>query len=176
MNERERKAAERSVRGMRARQVGWHFEMLIDEACKHYASTGIADIEKTPEPMKPIKSIGAGRFIAVYTGEAQADYKGYMAGGRAVYFEAKATAGERITQERVTANQDERLNKAWSMGAKVFVLCCVKNRFFKIPWKIWIDMKNIFGHKYFTADEAAEHGLEIGFRAPGVLAFLDETK
>lgn len=173
MNNQEREAVARRYRGMRSRNIGLHFEKLIDEACRFYAEKGIADIEKTPEPLRPIKAIGDGRFIAVYTGEAQADYKGYLDGGRAVYFEAKATAGDRITQDRVTPNQTDRLNRAYGMGATVFVLCCIGgDRFAKVPWGVWTDMKYFVGRKYITIEDAAAHGWEIRLKAPGILAFL----
>ena len=173
MTDYERKLLAYRTMGARSRNAGASFEHIIDAACQWYRDRNIADIEKTPEPMRPIKSIGNGRFIAVYTGEAQADYKGYTSGGRAVYFEAKATSSDRIKKDRVTKNQTERLERAYRMGAEVFVLCSFDNReFFRVPWVVWRDMKKIFGHVYFTQEQAREEELEIRFEPPGILKFL----
>ena len=48
------------------RHLGADFEELIGAACEYYRGRGVADIEKTPEEMKPIKNMGSGRFVAVY--------------------------------------------------------------------------------------------------------------
>ena len=82
----------RSYIGARSRVEGAGFENIINSACAYYCSIGLADVEKTPEPMKPIGSPDrAGRFIACYTKQAQPDYKGILRGGKAVNFEAKHT-------------------------------------------------------------------------------------
>lgn len=174
MTDRERKALAYRTMGARSRNTGKSFENIIDAACQYYRDQNFADIEKTPEPMKPIKAMGGGRFIAVYTGEAQADYKGYLFGGTTVYFEAKATNTARISKSRVTDNQTERLERAYNMGADVFVLCSFDNRdFFRVPWDIWRDMKKYFKHLYFTAEQARAMGLEVHIAPPGVLKFLE---
>ena len=43
----------RSMTGARSRAEGAGFESLINSACEYYRTNGIADIEKTPEPMIP---------------------------------------------------------------------------------------------------------------------------
>ena len=64
----------RQLLGKIARERGKQFEGRIDAALEYYAMKGFADIEKTPEPMKPIKDLGNGRFIACYEKKAQPDY------------------------------------------------------------------------------------------------------
>lgn len=149
-------------RGAQNRARGEWFEYLITRGCDFYRKTGIADIEKTPEPMKPVRSMGGGKFIAVYTKAAQADYKGCLAGGRAVYFEAKATNSDRMLRNRVTENQLERLHREYQFGAVVFVLCAIGDRFFRIPWETWYNMKEYFGHNHFAAKEAEDYEIKIG--------------
>ena len=173
MTEQERKTLAYRHIGMRSRAIGESFEKMIDDACQYYRETRQADIEKTPEPMKPVRSLGDGKFIAVYTKKAQADYKGCLFGGREICFEAKATASDRIAQDRVDKNQTERLNRAEEMGATVFVLCCIQDKFFRVPWWAWKCMKKGFGHKYITADDAVKSGFEIVCKPPGYLAFLE---
>lgn len=79
-NSQSRDAARRQYQGSISRANGLHFEEIIDAGCNYYRVKGAADIEKTPEPMRPIKDMGGGKFLAVYTKAAQADYKGLLAG------------------------------------------------------------------------------------------------
>lgn len=172
MTDAERAALEKRYRGKRSKDSGEYLEGLIDSACDFYRNQGFADIEKTPEPMRPIRSLGNGKYIAVYTKAAQTDYKGMLAGGMTVYFEAKHTDSGRLTQDRVTPNQTERLERAYRMGALVFVVCGFgMAAFYRIPWSCWRDMKSRFGHKYITPAEAAPY--EVHYTAPGVLMFLE---
>ena len=46
-----KKTKARSMAGARSRAEGAAFENLINSACEYYRTKGIADIEKTPEPM-----------------------------------------------------------------------------------------------------------------------------
>mgnify|MGYP000975878020 CR=1 FL=1 len=67
-NRRTAASIRRSYTGARSRAEGAGFESIIDNACAYYRSIGLADIEKTPEPMRPIGSPDrAGRFLACYT-------------------------------------------------------------------------------------------------------------
>ena len=46
------------IRGKQARVTGGYFENIISASCDYYLSRGLAKIEKTPEPMRPIKDMG----------------------------------------------------------------------------------------------------------------------
>lgn len=162
----------RSIRGRTNRAQGAFFERMIGQACDYYREREIADIEKTPEPMQPTRDLGNGKFIAHYTGTAQADYKGFLMGGRAINFEAKYTDTGRMAYDRVTEDQAGRLERAYRYGAYAFVLCSFGAvAFYRIPWEVWRDMKGHFGHKYITPQEAAPYQVRIG--GPGVPLFLD---
>lgn len=175
MTPQERAKLARRVQGKKNRAQGALFEKLIGQACDFYRSRNIADIEKTPEPMQPTKDLGNGHFIAHYTGAAQADYKGFLMGGRAVNFEAKYTESDRMTQDRVTPDQVERLERAYRYGAHAFVLCSFGGvAFYRVPWVVWRDMKAKFGHKYITPQEAAPYAVRIG--GPGVPLFLEKLE
>ena len=168
----ERTAAKRRFQGKLNKAQEAFFEKLIEAGCDFYRSRGIADIEKTPEPMQPIKDLGGGKFIAHYTSAAQADFKGFLTGGRAVNFEAKYTDTGKMAQDRVTKDQAERLERAHQYGAYAFVLCSFGAvSFYRIPWAIWRDLKAHYGHKYITPQEAAPFQVHIG--GPGVLLFLE---
>ena len=173
MTEQEREKVRRRFQGKKSRAQGAFFEEIISAGCDYYRREGIADIEKTPEPMKPIKQISGKKFIAVYTEEAQADYKGFLNGGHAVYFEAKSTETGEMKQVRVTKNQTARLNRAYEMGAIVFVLCSFgPGDYYRIPWRVWKSMKQFFGRNYFKAEEV--QNFKVRIVPPGVLKFLDD--
>lgn len=153
---------EKQLIGSRSRASGAAFEKLIEVSCEVYKSRGIAYIEKTPEPMRPIsRADGCGRFTAVYTATAQPDYKGTLAGGRAVVFEAKHTDSDTMKQERVTPAQAEALSMHCNLGALCFVLVSIKDRYFAVPWTVWDDMKQIYGRKYITASDVEKYEVKI---------------
>lgn len=163
----------RSYIGARSRAEGAGFEAIISSACDYYRAIGRADIEKTPEPMKPLGGADrAGRFLACYTKQAQPDYKGILKGGRAINFEAKHTDSDRMTADRVSDAQALRLSRTESLGGVAFVLCSFYGRdFYRVPWPVWRDMKRLFGRKYITPADLAEYRIRVA--APGVLLFLE---
>lgn len=160
-------------RGHMNRVNGAFFEYIIEGGCQYYRDNGVADIEKTPEPMRPIKDMGGGKFLAYFQKAAQPDFKGILKGGKAVVFEAKHTDTVKMDKTRVTSEQTQRLANAVKLGAEAFVLCSFGEigMFFRVPWKVWADMKNIFGRKYVTAVDLKPYQIKIG--GPGVLMFLD---
>lgn len=155
---------------------GAFFEYIIEGGCQYYRNMGIADIEKTPEPMRPIKDMGGGKFLAYFQKAAQPDFKGILKGGKAVLFEAKHTDTVKMDKTRVTSEQTQRLANAVKLGAEAFVLCSFgeSGLFYRVPWVVWTDMKNLFGRKYVTAEDLKEYRIKIG--GPGVLMFLDGLK
>ena len=142
-----------SIQGKRNRIMGLKFEEIVSEACEHYKSLGIAYIEKTPEPMRIIGVINRkqGYFKAVFEKVAQPDFKGTMAGGRAVCFDAKHTETDRIKQEAITEAQRDALNVHEAMGALCFVIVCLDDKYYRVPWDKWKTMKEDCGHKYMNA-------------------------
>lgn len=134
------------IGGNKARTNGQQFEQLIDWECQKYESCGAAKIEKTPEPMKPLRPPNPkGHFLACYTKQAQPDYKGTIRGGKAVIFEAKHTDATRIEQSRVTPEQLEALLDHERLGAECFILVSFGfKRFYRIPVQHWAQMKAIY--------------------------------
>lgn len=177
MNNRRASASiRRSYTGARSRAEGEGFEHIIDNACDYYRSIGLADIEKTPEPMKPLGGADrSGRFLACYTKQAQPDYKGVLKGGKAVNFEAKHTDSDRMTFDRVSDAQALRLSRTEALGGIAFVLCSFRGRaFYRVPWAVWKDMKRLFDRKYITPADVEIY--RVPFAAPGVLLFLEGVK
>lgn len=148
------------LRGAANKQNGARFEQEIDLACQYYSRKKIAEIEKTPEPMRPIGPAEKGVFKAVYTASAQPDYSGVLASGRAVMFEAKYTATEKINQHRVTPEQTEKLSRYHELGGLCFVLICFGcANTYRIPWEVWTHMKEKFGRKYLTEQDVSDYQL-----------------
>lgn len=119
----------RAAAGRRSRQLGDIFEQWILRGCDWYWDKEIAYIEKTPEPMRPIKVYGdrrKGQFIAIYTKQAQPDFKGTLYDGSTIIFDAKSTSQDILQQSAVTDEQRKNLTamKKWGHAA--------------ISWQRWI--------------------------------------
>ena len=148
---RQEKDPRKQLIGARSRAAGNIFEDIINAACEYYDEKGVAYIEKTPEPMQPTRDVGNGRFIAYFKKRAQADYKGTLAGGRSIQFEAKHTDHDRILQSVVTEDQAACLDKTEAMGGVCGVIVSfLHQEFFFVPWDVWKNMKQHFGRKYAT--------------------------
>lgn len=147
----------RQLIGARNKAAGATLESIVDAACEYYDEQGIAYIEKTPEPMQPVRNLGNGKFIAYFKKKAQADYKGTLMGGQTIHFEAKHTEKDRIDQNVVIEEQSKALDKTEHMGGQCFVIVSFGfQRFFFVPWYVWKNMKQRFGRKYATPDDLKE--------------------
>ena len=152
---------ENQKRGRRSRAKGKAFEDLLDKTFAYYSEKGFAQIEKTPEPLKVIRSIGQGRFLACYTKGAQPDYKGTVKGGRTVMFEAKFTGHDRLLQDAVNEGQTAYMDAADGLGARCYVLCgYATGNVYRVPWGVWKNMKRIYGHKYVTEEEIKQYQVQ----------------
>lgn len=163
---------ERQYRGKQSRVAGNNFEDMISASLEWYEGKGVACIEKTPEPMKPLgKPNKRGQFLACYTKAAQPDYKGTLSGGRSVVFEAKHTDADQMKQERVTGEQADRLELHHKLGAAAFVMVSFGLMdFYRIPWEVWRDMKAIYGRKYIKAADVEPYRVQY---MSGVLKLLE---
>ncbi|MBO5863517.1 MAG: Holliday junction resolvase RecU [Paludibacteraceae bacterium] len=162
----------RSLRGIQSKRAGEVFENIIEASLIWYRDKGAAAITKTPEPMKPLsKPNQRGQFLACFTKSAQPDFKGTLKGGRSVVFEAKHTDGEKIEYSRLTDEQIEKLSTHHALGAAAFVLVSFGLQdFYRIPWEVWANMANLYGHKHMKKHECEP------FRVPcvaGVIKLLD---
>lgn len=163
---------EEQRRGRRSRAKGKAFEDLLDKTFDYYAEKGFAKIDKTPEPMKPIRSMGQGRFLACYTKSAQPDYKGTIKGGRTVIFEAKFTEHDRLLQDAVSDEQADYMETEDRLGARCYVVCGFSTgNVYRVPWGVWSNMKRIYGHKYVTEEEIQQYQVSKSWN--DVLLILD---
>lgn len=148
----------RQLLGKLAKEMGKKFEQRLDQTFEYYDERGYAIVEKTPEPMRPTKSLGNGKFIAYFEKKAQPDYKGTLKGGRALVFEAKFTSTDRMEQSRVLPGQQEYMEKHCKLGARCYVVIgFISGEVYRLPWEVWRDMKEIFGRKYVTEDDVQKY-------------------
>ena len=162
-----------SQKGLQSKRAGEHFENMITASLNWYCDKGVAFVEKTPEPMKPLrKPDRQGRFLACYTKQAQPDYKGTLKGGRAVVFEAKHTDDDRIEYNRLTKEQRDDLEHHHKLGAVTFVLVSMGlTECYRVPWPVWRDMADTYGRKYMTRDELLPYKVPV---VAGFVKFLDK--
>lgn len=169
----------RQAQGNISRATGEGFEAQLLTACAYYRAHGIAEIDKTPEPIKVISGrrqnpSGCWSFEAVFTKQAQPDFQGTIDGGRSVVFEAKATDKDRILQSAVTDEQAHAMQSHAKKGALVFVLVCLRGRaVYRVPWEVWWRMKEHFGHKYMTAEALEPYRVQM---RRGVILFLGDPE
>lgn len=164
-------AAMNSLRGRRNKKEGEFFEELIEKACSVYKDKHIANIEKTPEPMKILRRMEEGKFVACFKKSAQPDFKGTLMGGRSICFDAKSTCTGKIPVSALTDEQIDSLTEHTLLGALTGVLCCYDfNTFAFIPFDIFMKAKELNGHKHWTAEEAKEHAVYV---KNGWLNFLE---
>lgn len=161
----------RQIIGARSRIAGETFESQIEDSLRWHFDRKLLKATKTPEPMKPIRPMGKkGQFLACYEKKAQVDFCGTMYGGRSVRFEAKQTDSDRFERRRLTTEQMDDLRDHQSLGALCFVLICFGfDHFYRVPWKVWENMKAIYGRQYVTEKDIQQ------FRVPytsGIIKIL----
>lgn len=173
MNEYEKlqRRMKAQLTGRKAKANGELFEEMLKRSCDYYLERGEAKIEKTPEPMKPLGAQNSrGQFMACYTKQAQPDYGGTLKGGQSIYFEAKHTESDRIEWGRLTEEQRTDLEEHWKLGALVYVMVSFGfTEFYRIPWSVWRDMVEKFGHKHIKKAEIPEYKVPA---VGGIIKFL----
>jgi recombination protein U len=157
--------SDRVLAGKQAKYNGEFFETMIESSCFYYRVNKIAHIQKTPEPMKPLRPYGRnGQFISCFVSKAQPDFKGTLYGGKAICFEAKYTSGNFITKERVNDQQLDDMFWHKLLGAEVFILVGFFDefpaQFFRVPYEVWNDMEKIFGKKRVRKTDLTQYKVE----------------
>lgn len=164
-------AAMRARRGAQNRTKGKAFEEYIDKACLNYKDKRIAFIEKTPEPFHITKSLGNGKFEGNFAKSAQPDYKGTLAGGKTICFDAKATDTGKIPVSALTDEQVDSLTEHALLGAVTGVLLCYSFRVFAfIPFRDFMKAKMLNGHKHWTVEDAEPYRVYL---SEGYIDFLE---
>ena len=144
-------------------------EALIEGACRYYSSRNRAHVTKIPEPFRVMKKSPTGIATVRFTAHAEPDFKGCVAGGRLICFEAKFTGTARINQDVVTKTQADILEKYDSLGAIAAVCVGIQQDAYMVPWEVFGNMKQYFGHKYASAEDIRAYQV----KNDGVIKFLD---
>lgn len=161
----------RRLRGRRAQAEGDWFEQMIENSAMEYESRGLAVIDKTPEPMKVLRPVGGGQFLAVFKKMAQPDFKGTLKDGTTVLFDAKHTDTDKLQQHAVTSEQARCFERYEAMGAQCFIVANIGFKdYYRVPWDTFKDMKKLFGHLFMTREELEPYRIQY---SGGFLRFLD---
>ena len=101
---------------------GRAWEKTLEMFHRRYESTRLAVVVRTPPPVRILRAVKPGQFLAVYEKQGPPDYI-LIADGVAVMAEAKHTASKRWPLANVHAHQAERLD-GWLRegGASVVLL------------------------------------------------------
>ena len=169
-----KKDPRRQMIGAVSKAKGKQFEDRLDKSFAYYKAHGFAIIEKTPEPMRPTKNLGNGKFEAFFEKKAQPDYKGTIKGGRTVMFEAKFTSTGKMEQSRVLQGQASYLDRHQELGARCYVIAGFSSgAVYRFPWNIWRNMKKHFGRKYVTEADTEIAAYLVPAMRDGILLLLD---
>jgi len=169
--------AVRSYTAMRSWETGKAFEDLIELQCDIYKKSGVAVIDKIPEPFLVQKKERNGMFTGRFTArKAQPDFQGTVSGGRSILIEAKSTAKDRISISVLTETQQNMLKAHSGLGAMCMVACRIGNSDFCVPWDEWDSMERTLGHRYATASELKRLGFEITAARNNPLPFIETYK
>lgn len=163
------KRSRKSFAARKALGYGKNFESFISAACDYYRDNGIADISKVDEPFRVLELYGRGKFMGQFTKKANPDFEGTLKGGQSICFEAKYTSQRRMAKSVISDKQEEVLKYKSGLGAVVGVCVGIGQRYFFVPWEVWVNMEEIYGKKSVSADDLARY--EVKFRR-GVM-FLD---
>lgn len=160
--------------GLRSKRNGERFEKFLDAMCVQYRLKGLACIQKTPEPMKPLKAINRskGLYQATFTKKAQPDYAGTLYNGKSVVFEAKHTDTSNLPCNRINSAQVRDLNAHSKLGALTYIVISfsMKN-FYVVPWKEWQELLKSTGKKSLNQKDLVE--FEISTKN-GLLNLLED--
>lgn len=146
--------------GRRNIRNGKIVEERVKVACEVYKEKGVACIDKNSEPVQIVKSLEkqGGFYLARFAQKAKPDFEGVLRGGRAILFDVKSTEQEQIKASALSKGQAQYLEQYDKMGAVSAVLVCLQIKdFYMVPWGVWKDMKNLFGHVHMTREELAPY-------------------
>lgn len=163
-------SAKRSYRAAMSNGRGRQHEMLIEGACRYYKSKGRAYVVKEPEPFRVVRKDHARNMAKVqFISHAQPDFHGTLRGGQSIVFEAKYTDTARMRQDVISKAQAESMDYQCGLGALCFVCAGIQDKTFMVPWSVFSNMKECYGHKYASAEDLEEWRV----KNDSVVKFLD---
>ena len=152
----------KTEQGRVAKGNGKRFENLVGRWLSVPNSN--CDIRKQHEALKPVRSMGHGQFIAVYTAASGCDYFGTLMGGYSVVIEAKHREADRIRQADFTEAEKQHLHKTAELGGyAVVVVEFADGRVFLLPYLLVEKSQYVYGHKHIKEGELVRDGYQINF-------------
>lgn len=172
LNQMSQAEYQKSVRGARNLNQGKMLEDAILKGCATYEQQGLARITRVPEHFRVTKLLSKGLFQGRFIANAEPDFLGTLAGGRCIVFEAKATSKDRIEQNVLTKTQADILSNYLKLGAVSAVCIEMCDKFYFVPYEIFSNMKDLFGHKYMVEAELTKYRVAFD----GAVLFLDKYR
>lgn len=101
---------------------GRDLETTLKEQCELLRARGRCDVTKKSNPLRILRPLGDGKFVCVKTSAETVDFNGTLAGGRAIYFEAKSTVNRvRFPFSMLRDEQIDFMRRHAELGGLTFV-------------------------------------------------------
>lgn len=150
---------------------GMLLEELISNSCAKYSEDGSAHIEKITGLFQLTEEEKDDIVSECHVKVAQPDFKGNLAGGEKIMFETKHISTNKINQNAIPGKLCETFNIYHDLGVICFVLVSMRfESFYRIPWSVWKNMDELFGHKYMTLEDLQPYKIK---KTSDRLFFLD---
>lgn len=151
----------RAKAGATAKKHGKNFEAILEQWFALQPEAWV-DIRKQNEALKPVKPIGKGQFLAVYTKPSGCDYFGTVMGGSALVIEAKYRTTDRIALSDLTDTELAHLHKTYSLGGYAMIIAGFSdNRIFLFPFALLEHSKLLYKFKHIKEVDLLNDGYEV---------------
>ena len=153
------------VIGATAKRHGKEFEASLEQWFSlQSAQKNWIDIRKQNEALKPVRPIGKGQFLAVYTKSSGCDYFGTMMGGTSIVLEAKHRENDRISQTDLTDAEWEHLTATATLGGYAMLITeFADRRLFLFPATLLSHSQLVYKFKHIKEKDLIRDGYEITF-------------
>lgn len=143
------------------RGKGW--EQLLEMYHARYEAQGRAVVIRTPPPMRILRAIKPGQFLAVYSSAGPPDYMA-LAGGVAFLVEAKECNAERWALKNLHPHQGMRLDQWEAQGGRGAVLLhhVRSSSAWVLPWYRLSPIWNRWHEKHSKGQRAASGTASLG--------------
>lgn len=149
--------------GRKGRAAGASSEGLVLAQGERYYVQGLARLERVGTPMA-----GWGRFMRPTQG-AGCDFRGVLAGGRAIVLEVKSTSAASLPLREgkgstIRPGQAVQLSWASALGAWAVVVVRIRARWWVVEWPAWLEavaFAEEAGRASLSPEMLSEAGTEV---------------
>lgn len=167
-------------KGRYSQENGKLFEIMLSTACEKYLDEKVAKVSKTVEPFRIIGVLSTQPKVykCVEEKAAEPGFKGLITSGQAVAFEAKTAEQNHIEWGVVREHQRQHLEEHHNMNGLAFVMVSFGlQKFYRVPWWVWRDMKTLYGRKYLKAEEIPEFEVPLAsYYGKSAVLFLEDIE